>query len=189
MLDNLNPPTTPLVFIGVGQLALFVLAKPALDALLRRRPAQAFVVFFGSRLMTIYLWHLLVVLLVGAVGLVLPGLAPAVGTAAWWWWRIPGDLVVLAVLVSLSFAVARFERGPKRLGPTPSLPVLAVAGLLATIPPFWAMEFRLDTAGLLWGAVAMAAAVLLARGRIRLADGSHSDPTAGRGRARVGSGR
>ena len=164
MLDNLNPPTTPLVFIGVGQIALFVLAKPALDALLRRRAAQGFVLFLGTRLMTIYLWHLLVVILVAALAIIAPSLVPAVGTAAWWWVRIPADLLIFGVLIALSFAVARFERGPGRVGPTPSIGVLAVAGVLAVVPPFWAMEFRLDLAGLVWGSAATVAAVLLARG-------------------------
>ena len=70
MLNNLNPPTLPLVLIGVGQTALFVLVKPALDALMRTRPAQAFVGIAGPRLMTVYLWHLLLVIAVAATVLV-----------------------------------------------------------------------------------------------------------------------
>lgn len=164
MLDDLNPPTTPLVFVGIGQTALFVLVKPMLDALMRRRAAQAFVAVGGTRLMTVYLWHLLVVILVAAAVLVVPGL-PAVGTPAWWWARIPGDLLVFAVLLVIAAAVARFERGPRRLGARPSPGVLAVALVLAVVPPFWAMELRLDLFGLVWGAVAVGTAVLLARGR------------------------
>lgn len=166
MLTDLNPPTVPLVLIGVGQTALFLLVKPALDALMRKRPAQAVVYFLGTRLMTIYLWHLLLVILVAALVLVLPGLIPATGTPGWWWARIPGDALALGVLLLLSFAVARFERGPSRVGPTPSLPVLAVAAVLAIVPPFVAMQFRMDLAGLAWGAAMLALAVLLARGRV-----------------------
>ena len=166
MLDDLNPPTLPLVLIGVGQTALFVLAKPALDRLMRRRPAQAFVGIAGTRLMTVYLWHLLLVIAVAAMVLVAPHVVPAVGTTAWWFARIPGDLSVFVVLFLLSLGVARFERGPKRVGPTPSLPVLALAGVLAVVPPFWAMEVGLDRFAFIWGAAAMLAAVLLARGRV-----------------------
>ena len=165
MLDDLNPPTLPLVLIGVGQTALFVLAKPALDALMRTRPAQAFVAVAGTRLMTVYLWHLLLVIAVAALVLVAPGVVPAVGTTAWWLARIPGDLSVLVVLFVLSLGLARFERGPKRVGRTPSTPVLVVAGALAVVPPFWAMELGLDLAGFVWGAAALVLAVLLARGR------------------------
>jgi len=165
MLDNLNPPTLPLVLIGVGQTALFVLAKPALDALMATRPAQAFVALAGTRLMTIYLWHLLIVIAVAATVLVAPDVVPAVGTVGWWLARIPGDVIVFAVLALISLGVARFERGPRRVGPVPSVPVLVVAGVLAVIPPFWAMEVGLDLAAFVWGAAAMAAAVLIARGR------------------------
>ncbi|WP_375389582.1 acyltransferase [uncultured Amnibacterium sp.] len=165
MLDNLNPPTLPLVLIGVGQTALFVLAKPALDALMRTRPAQAFVGLAGTRLMTIYLWHLLIVIAVAATVLVAPTVVPAVGTLGWWLARIPGDAIVFGVLLLVSLGVARFERGPKRVGPVPGVPALVVAGVLAVVPPFWAMEVGLDLVAFVWGAAAMVAAVLIARGR------------------------
>ena len=165
MLNNLNPPTLPLVLIGVGQTALFVLVKPALDALMRTRPAQAFVGIAGPRLMTVYLWHLLLVIAVAATVLVWPSTIPAVGTTAWWLARIPGDLTVLFLVFLISLGLARFERGPKRVGPTPSVPVLVVAGVLAVVPPFWAMEVGLGLVSFVWGAAAMCAAVLIARGR------------------------
>ena len=165
MLDDLNPPTLPLVLIGAGQTALFVLAKPALDAVMRTRPAQAFVGLAGTRLMTVYLWHLLIVIAVAATVLVAPALVPAVGTTGWWLARIPGDVLVLAVLLVLSLGLARFERGPKRLGPPPTAPALVLAGALAVVPPFWAMQLGLDLLGFVWGAAAMVAAVLIARGR------------------------
>lgn len=165
MLDDLNPPTLPLVLVGVGQTALFVLAKPALDALMRRRPVQIGVALAGTRLMTIYLWHLLVVILVAAAFLVAPGVLPEAGTGAWWWARIPADLVVFGVLLVIAAGVARFERGPRRLGRRPSRQAIAAAVVLAVVPPFWAMEFGLDLVGFVWGAVLVGAAVLLARGR------------------------
>jgi hypothetical protein len=157
MLNNLNPPTLPLVVIGVGQTAL--------DALMRTRPAQAFVGIAGTRLMTVYLWHLLFVIAVAALVLVAPGVVPAVGTTAWWLARIPGDLSIFVVLLVVSLGLARFERGPKRVGPVPSIPALVVAGVLAVVPPFWAMEVGLSTVSFVWSAAAMVAAVLVARGR------------------------
>ena len=180
MLDDLNPPTLPLVLIGVGQTALFVLAKPALDALMARRPAQAFVAVAGSRLMTVYLWHLLLVIAVAGTVLIAPTVVPAVGTTAWWLARIPGDLSVLVLLFVLSLGLARFERGPKRVGSVPSVPVLVIAGVLAAVPPFWAMQFGLDLAGFIWGAVALVAAVLLARGRTTRQSSTEREPTPAR---------
>ena len=166
MLTNLNPPTVPLVLIGVGQTALFLLLQPALDRLMGTRPAQAVVLFLSTRLMTIYLWHLLFVILVAALVLVAPGFIPGTGTAGWWWARIPGDAVVLGALLLASFGLARFERGPARTGPAPSAPLLALAAVLAIAPPFFAMQFRLDLLGFAWGAAMLGAAVLIARGRV-----------------------
>ena len=45
MLTNLNPPTLPLVLIGLGQACLLRLLKPALSAIMRTRAAQAAVYF------------------------------------------------------------------------------------------------------------------------------------------------
>ena len=76
MLANLNPPTLPLVLLGVAQACLLRVARPLLAALVRTRPARAVVFAMGSRLMTVYLWHLPVILLVSGLALLVPGAAP-----------------------------------------------------------------------------------------------------------------
>ena len=90
---------------------------------------------------------------------------PAVGTTAWWLARIPGDLSVLVVLLVLSLGLARFERGPSAGRTRTLVPALAVAGVLATVPPFWAMEFGLDLGCSSGAPPRSSTAVLLARGR------------------------
>lgn len=138
MLDNLNPPTLPLLFIGAAHLALFLLFKPALDTLMQKRAAQGAVLFLGARAMTIYLWHLFFVIVLNALVLFLP--LPQPGTGAWWWARIPQILLTYGLIFAISLLVARFERGPKRIAPTILSPGLSVlVALLAIVPPFYAI--------------------------------------------------
>ena len=118
MLTNLNPPTLPLVLIGLGQACLLRLLKPVLAAIMRARAAQATVYFFGSRLMTIYLWHLPVIIVLSAIAIVIPGASPEPASAVWWWTRIPAYLLVLGVVFLLSLAIGRWEH-PRPLAVVP----------------------------------------------------------------------
>lgn len=148
MLTNLNPPTVPLVALGVGQAALLQLLKPPLTALMGTRAMQAIVFVVGTRLMTVYLWHLPLILAVAGLGLLVPAIAPAAGTAAWWWTRPVVLLVVLGLVYALSLPLGRFERAAVFRRPASTL-VLAVAAV-ATIPPVvaiavWGLDLVLAT--------------------------------------------
>ncbi|MCK6081800.1 acyltransferase [Microbacterium sp. EYE_5] len=166
MLGNLNPPTVPLVVLGVAQACLLRLAKPALTRLMRLRAMQGIVFVLGSRLMTIYLWHLPVMLVLTGVTLLIPGAAPAPASEAWWWSRPLMFLAVLAVLLLLSLAIARWE-AIGTLGPVPPGAVVALAWLCAFAPPFAVMEWFLDLPIAVVGAVLLATAVVLLRRRPR----------------------
>ena len=48
------------------------LLRPALARLMRTRGARATVFLIGSRLMTVYLWHLPIIIILAGVALVLP---------------------------------------------------------------------------------------------------------------------
>jgi len=104
MLVNLNPPNLTLVILAVPQLAAMELARPVLAPLAGVPWIGRMLVLAGSRSLTVYLWHL--PLLVGMSGLLLlaPIPKPSSGSAEWWWSR---PLVVLAlVLLLLPVAVA-----------------------------------------------------------------------------------
>lgn len=165
MLTNLNPPTVPLVALGAGQAALLQLLKPPLAALMRTRAMQAIVFVVGTRLMTVYLWHLPLILAIAGLGLLVPAVAPDAGTAAWWGTRPIVFLVVLGLVSLLSLALGRFERPPAFSRPA-SVVVLAAAALL-TIPPVVAIAIEgLDVWLALVAAVGYAIAVaMLAAGQ------------------------
>ena len=161
MLTNLNPPTVPLVLLGLGQAALLQWLKPPLAALMRTRPARAVVFVVGSRLMTVYLWHLPVIVAIAGLGLLIPG-TPAPGSAAWWALRPVLYVVVLGVVFALSLLLGRFERPLPVLRPA-VVAVLGIAAVLTLVPTFGITALGLDTWLATAGAIGFGVALLLLR--------------------------
>ena len=164
MLGNLNPPTVPLVVLGVAQACILRLLKPLLTRLMSLRPMQGVVFVLGSRLMTIYLWHLPVMLALTGLSLLIPGAAPTPASAEWWWSRPVLFVAVLGVLLALSLAIAKWE-ALGTLGPTPHPIVVGLAWVCAFLPPFAVMEWFLDLPIAAVGALLLGVAVLLLRRR------------------------
>lgn len=160
MLDNLNPPTLPLVLLGLAQVCLLRLLRPVLARLMARHVARAVVFLVGSRLMTIYLWHLPVIILLSGAALLIPGASPEPGSGAWWLSRPVLFVLVLAAIFGLSFLVGRWE-APRELGPTPPGSVVGIAAVLTFVPAFAVMEWFLDFGLAVLGAVLLSTAVLL----------------------------
>src|SRR5690606_31068083 len=132
---------------------------PPLTALMRTRAMRAIVFVIGSRLMTVYLWHLPLILAIAGLGLVVPVIATAPGSAGWWLTRPIVHLVVPGLVFVLSLALGRFER-PNPVRRVASRAELAV-GAVATIAPTAAITMLgLD----LWLAVAGAIGFALAVG-------------------------
>jgi hypothetical protein len=169
MLTNLNPPTVPLIAIGLGSACVLRLLKPALTALMNTRAARAVVFLAGSRLMTIYLWHLPIIIILAGIALLIPGASPEPATAAWWWSRIPMYLIVLGCLFGLSFLVGRFEAVREGRVAPPAWAV-ALSAALVFIPAVLILQWFLN----LWFAIIAAAfysaaILLLSRWRARAA--------------------
>jgi fucose 4-O-acetylase-like acetyltransferase len=177
MLTNLNPPTLPLVALAIAQTSILRLLRPALARLMSTHAARAAVFLVGSRLMTVYLWHLPVILVVTGVSLVIPGAAPEPGSAAWWWSRPLLFVVVLVAVFGMSALVGRWE-SPKQVGATPPGAVVGVAALLSFIPSFLVMEFFMDLPIAVIGSVLLAIAVLaLGRWPSRARNGAETPAT------------
>ncbi|MFQ5747751.1 MAG: acyltransferase family protein [Gemmatimonadota bacterium] len=126
-VSNSRPPTLALLALGVfhGGLLLAVQA-PVRGWLGRLRPWTATVLVNGT-IMTLYLWHVTVMVLIigllnlsGGAGL---GLEP--GTWSWWASR-PIWIAILAVVLSIFLAIfGRFEQTARR-GAVASLPAWRV---------------------------------------------------------------
>jgi len=162
MLTNLNPPTVPLIALGLSQACVLRLLRPALTRLMSTRPARAVVFLVGSRLMTVYLWHLPIIITLAGVALLIPGASPEPGSAAWWWSRIPIYLVVLGLLFALSLLVARWERPREMAAPPPGW-VVAIAAVLTIVPPTLIIQYFLDLKLAIVSAVCFGIAILVLR--------------------------
>jgi hypothetical protein len=112
MLGNQWPPTATMAVLAVVQASALTLLHRPLAAIMRTRAAQGAVFAIGSRLMTIYLWHLPVIMILIGVELVLPIPMPTPGGAAWWWTRPLFLLIVLAAVWVLSLWLVRYESAP-----------------------------------------------------------------------------
>lgn len=173
MLSNLNPPTLTLVALGLGQAALLQLLKPPLTALMRTRAMRGIVFVIGSRLMTVYLWHLPLILALAGLGLAVPLIATVPGSGAWWATRPIAYLVVLGLLFLLSLGLARFER-PLPVARAASLGVLAIAAVATIVPTAAITISGLD----LWLAVAAAIGFAIALVLLRAAQNPKSPKSA-----------
>lgn len=106
----LNPPTGALVLLGIVQTCLVVLFREPLSRAASlpalRRAASA----INGRAMTIYAWHMPVLVLAAGATIALWGeVLPAPASADWWLGR-PAWLIVAGVLVWFTVrAAARFE--------------------------------------------------------------------------------
>ena len=168
MLTNLNPPTAPLMLLGIAQVALLTVVHAPLAALMRARPAQAAVLLIGSRAMTVYLWHLPVIIVVAGLALIVPGAAPEPASPGWWLGRPVVLVVVLALVWLASLPLARFERVSTAVAPgarRPSAWAVVTAAVLAFIPPFAVTQWFLDLPLALAGTALLAASVALDRAR------------------------
>jgi fucose 4-O-acetylase-like acetyltransferase len=160
MLTNLNPPTVPLIVLGLAQACLLRLLKPALIALMRTRLAKAVVFVVGSRLMTVYLWHLPLIIILAGAALLIPGASPQPATAAWWLSRPLMYALVLVGLFGLSFLVGRWET-PRDAPATPPAWAVGLAAVLTFIPALLILQWFLNLEFAILGAVFYGAAALL----------------------------
>ena len=168
MLANQFPPTVPLMVLAAAQGALLALAKLPLTALMRTRAAQGIVFVAGTRLMTIYLWHLPVIMAIIGLQLLAPQWLSEPGSLRWWLERIPIYLAVLGVVYLLSLGLGRLEAAPAGLAHPRfgGLPV-ALAAVAAFVPgPMLIMVFGLDVINATVSLVGAAAALALVSGRV-----------------------
>ena len=108
---NNTPPSIALLCLGLAQIGLIAACRGPIDRLLRKAVVWASVVLVGSRIMTVYIWHMTAMVAVAAAAYP-TGLWPAPEgvTAVWWLTRIPWLVVLTMALLILVFAFGRFER-------------------------------------------------------------------------------
>ena len=134
-LPNTAPPTLALLALASAQTGAVLLLRRAADRWLTRPRVWLAVVTLNAVVMTLYLWHLVPVVLAGTA-LMATGVfpQPAVGSGEWFALRIPWVLVLAVLLAGLVAAVGRWESRAARttgLDPSPLVVALGVVACLA----------------------------------------------------------
>jgi hypothetical protein len=173
-VSNAGPPTACLIALGVGQIGLVLLARPAIRALAAQPRAARVLTWVGARSMSLYLWHMSAMVAVAGVWTIGFGYStPAPGSLGWFavlpLWI--GSCAV--VLYGLLRAFGRFEAhapAPLTLQPPTLQVALGAAAVAAGTLGIAATGFTpggslLSTGAAMWGAVVLSG---LAMARYRL---------------------
>lgn len=168
MYENLNPPTVCILVLGVAQLMLFAAMHPWLQSLADRPRVARIGLWVNANSMTIYLWHVPVIVLVVVVMLISNLPFPEPLSAEWWQTR-PLFLVAIGVaLVPIVMLVRQFDRSRLDEREVPMSPLLAVTKVVlgvAGVTTILVVGFT-PAAGAALGVLLLALAVQL-RGRRR----------------------
>ncbi|MDI3193998.1 acyltransferase [Pseudarthrobacter sp. AL07] len=167
MLVNLNPPNLCLLLLGVSQAGALQLFRPGLGWVSGVRWVRAVVMVAGRRSMTVYLWHLPLLVAMSGLLLLTDFPKPAAGTAEWWWARPLVLLGVVALLLPVLAAFGHLEERPTASVHTRGRPAVAVvtAAVVVFIPVGNAALNGL-TLGLLGGGAACFVLAMLLLGRM-----------------------
>jgi surface polysaccharide O-acyltransferase-like enzyme len=132
-LSNTLPPKITLFALGIAQFGLLLAIEAPMRRLLAGLRIWTVTVLINSMIMTLYLWHLTVMVilvsllyLAGGFGL---GIEPA--SAEWWLTRPVWIAVLYACLFPVALSLGPLERRARPVGaPTPSAPRLVAGALL-----------------------------------------------------------
>ncbi|MBO9555036.1 acyltransferase [Cellulomonas sp.] len=132
-LSNTAPPTLALLALAAAQTGVVLLLRPAADRWLRRPRVWLAVVAVNAVVLTVFLWHMVPVVIVGTT-LVAHGLLPQhdVGSGLWWAWRVPWLVLLAALLVPIVAVAGRWER-PRSARPAEQAALTTAAGVVLSL--------------------------------------------------------
>ncbi len=109
--SNNTPPSMALLVLAFAQVGLISMVRRPMERWLEKPNVWAPVVLLGSRLMTVYVWHMTAMAAV-AVAAYPTGLWPDPDGVTWVWWatRIPWLMLLTVALAILVLTFGRFER-------------------------------------------------------------------------------
>ncbi len=137
MYVNLNPPTGALALLAVVQLMIFSLCRPRIRRWAGNPVVMHMVRAVGTRAMTIYLWHMPVLVALAGMMLVLPFRLPVPGTGEWWFTRSHWLVAALCILIPTVQVFGLVERAgtapPLRPSGNRRAAVSTVLGVLGVV--------------------------------------------------------
>jgi peptidoglycan/LPS O-acetylase OafA/YrhL len=111
-LSNTLPPKITLLALGVFQFGILLALQQPMRRLLDNARLWTATVLVNSMIMTVYLWHITVMVVVVSVLFLLDGfgLRTEPGTAEWWMWRPAWVLLLAVLLVPVAMPLSTYER-------------------------------------------------------------------------------
>ncbi len=111
-LSNSRPPKITLLVLGIFQIGLLLAIEQPMRRLLAGLRVWAATVLINSMIMTLYLWHLTVMVIVVSLLYLAggPGLGLQPGSPEWWLTRPIWIAVLYAVLLPVTLLLAPLER-------------------------------------------------------------------------------
>jgi peptidoglycan/LPS O-acetylase OafA/YrhL len=111
-LSNTLPPKVTLLALGIAQFGLLLAIEGPMRRVLSGLRVWAATVLINSMIMTLYLWHLTVMVIIVALAFLAggPGLGLEPGSAEWWVTRPIWLAVLYAALLPVTLLFSRFER-------------------------------------------------------------------------------
>ncbi|WP_284979382.1 acyltransferase [Arthrobacter sp. fls2-241-R2A-200] len=163
MVVDLNPPNLCLLLLAISQTASLQLLRNGIDAVANIRWVQMVIAVAGRRSMTVYLWHLPVLVALSGLLLLTDISLPPDDAAEWWWARIPVFFAVIAALLPVVWIFGRLENRPTAASHArgPSHVAVVTAAVVVFVPVADAAFNGLTLALLGGGAACFALAVLL----------------------------
>lgn len=115
-LSNTLPPKITLLALGIFQFGLLLAIEAPMRRFLSRVRVWAATVLINSMIMTLYLWHITVMVVVVSLSYLADGFGLGIepGTTEWWLTRPVWLAVLYAILLPVTFALAPLERRPRR---------------------------------------------------------------------------
>jgi peptidoglycan/LPS O-acetylase OafA/YrhL len=131
-LSNTLPPKITLLALGIFQFGLLLALEEPMRRALNGLRLWTATVLINSMIMTVYLWHITVMVifaallyLAGGIGL---GIEP--GTSDWWWSRPVWILVLFVLLLPIALLLSPLERRAQPAGAKVPAPARQIAGAL-----------------------------------------------------------
>ena len=132
-VTNTTPPSIALLAFAAAQLGILLAAEPAVSRLLSRPRLWRLVSRLNTRAITVYLWHMVPVIVI-AVTFYPSGILPQppIATAEWWLLRLAWFALLTLVLIPIVLIFTPADRPlPARSPDRPVSPAVLLVGYVA----------------------------------------------------------
>jgi len=121
-LSNTLPPKITLLALGIFQFGLLLSLEGPMRKMLAGLRLWTFTVLINSMIMTVYLWHITVMIVFGAVLYVTGGFGLGIepGTSEWWYTRPVWIGILLVLLLPTALLLSPLERRSRGDAAVPS---------------------------------------------------------------------